>query len=125
MTLRGATDQLRPCGFYGFSTADPVEASTFNAGTFGVSIDTNGNYSMSHHCRLVPDGQINGPQGLRNFLRPSTGSIVGESTAIFGTYGRFEFTPAASGYCYQSGSVVSSEASGTITASVTGSYGAM
>jgi hypothetical protein len=126
VTLSGMIDGTYPCGFYGFSTSDPVEAAKFNAGTFGVSIDTRGNYSLSHSCRLVLDGTYSGPQGVWPLYRPTTGSTVGERPVIFGDYGSFEFTPAASGYCYQSGRAISfNNPNGAMTVSVVGSYGDM
>jgi hypothetical protein len=126
VTLRGALAIQPPCGRYAFSTANPTEAALFNAGAVGFGVDATGQYFVSHRCAIILDGQYSGPQGVRNFFRPSTEPLSQHLNIFFGTDGAFQFAPAASGYCYQSGSAISANnPNATITATVTGAYGAI
>jgi len=126
-TLRGvmSSEPSRPCGDYSFF-AGPPEGAAFNAYEFNCGVSGGGPYFIRHTCRLVQDGRYDGPQGDRYIYRATTDSTTGQLSWSFSTYGIIQFVPASSGYCYQSGVLVSSEVPlATVTASVTNAYGVM
>jgi hypothetical protein len=126
-TMRGimSSEESRPCGDYAFFAGTP-DGAAFNAYEFNCGVSGGGTYFIRHTCRLVLDGLYNGQIGERSIYRATAQPIAGELSRSFSTYGAIEFAPASSGYCYQSGSAITSEVpEATFTGSITGSYGAM